>query len=356
MRRLNAVSIAILVLASACSTHPHRAALPPSPAVTPAPSSASVTIETPRPTSRPTPPSTPRTVRPAPSPTKAPPTARPVVGAALAGCPLFPADNPWRRDVSRDPVDPRSSAYIASINSSRTTLHPDFGSNPGYGIPYEVVPQTQPKVPVSFTDYGDESDPGPYPIPSNARIEAGSDAHVLVAQQGACKLFELYNAHRSGSGWNASSGAVFDLRSNALRPDGWTSADAAGLPILPGLVRYDEVRAGAIKHALRFTVQHTQRAYIHPATHYASSDTDSNVPPMGLRLRLKASFDVSHFTGAARVVLNALRTYGMIVADNGSSWFITGATDSRWNDTDLDQLKTVSGSAFEVVQSGTIQH
>jgi hypothetical protein len=284
------------------------------------------------------------------------PTHAPPVGAAIAGCPAFPADNAWRRDISHDPVDPRSAAYIASINATRTYVHPDFGSNPSYGIPYQVVPSTQRKVPVTFTDYGDESDPGPYPVPLDARVEAGSDAHVLVAQQGTCKLFELYNAHRNGNGWNASSGALFDLRSDRLRPDGWTSADAAGLPILPGLVRYDEVQSGVIRHALRFTVQRTQRGYIHPATHFASSNTSPDLPPMGLRLRLKASYDVSRFTGASRVVLNALRTYGMIVADNGSSWFISGSTDSRWIDANLEQLKGVPGSAFEVVRSGTIQH
>jgi hypothetical protein len=246
--------------------------------------------------------------------------------------------------------------YIASINATRTSLHPDFGSNPTYGIPYEIVPANQKKVPITFTDYGDESDPGPYPVPLDARVESGSDAHVLVAQQSACKLFELYNAHRNGNGWDASSGAVFDLQSNALRRDGWTSADAAGLPILPGLVRYDEVRSGAIRHALRFTVQRTQRGYIHPATHYASSDASANLPPMGLRLRLKASYDVSRFTGTARIVLDALRRYGMLVADNGSSWFISGATDARWDDANLEQLKQVPGSAFEVVTSGAIRH
>ncbi|HEU5089092.1 MAG TPA: hypothetical protein VFT99_16665, partial [Roseiflexaceae bacterium] len=213
---------------------------------------------------------------------------------------------------------------------------------------------TQPLVPITFTDYGDESDPGPYPIPPNAPIEAGGDRHVLVLQQGACKLFELYQANPNGSGWDAASGAVFDLRSNALRPDGWTSADAAGLPILPGLARYDEVNSGRITHALRFTVYRSQRAYIHPATHQAGATDDPAYPPMGLRLRLKSSYDISGFHGQARVILEALRTYGMIVADNGSSWFISGARDPRWNDDDLEQLKTVPGSAFEVLQSGPI--
>lgn len=283
------------------------------------------------------------------------PAAQAADGPTIAGCPLFPADNPWRRDVTADPVDPNSDAYVRSISSGGSFLHPDFGANTQYGIPYVIVPETQRKVPIKFTDYPDESDPGPYPVPRNAPVEAGSDRHVLVAQQSVCKLFELFNAQRTRRGWKASSGAVFDLRSNALRPDGWTSADAAGLPVLPGLVRYDEVKAGAIRHALRFTAPRTQRGYIHPATHFASSDTNPALPPMGLRLRLKASYDISGFSPDARVILVALRTHGMLVADNGGSWFISGATDSRWNDADLGQLKRVPGSAFEVVKSGPIR-
>jgi hypothetical protein len=276
-------------------------------------------------------------------------------GATIGGCRVFPADNPWNRDVSRDPVDPGSDAYIASISAGGNRfLHPDFGSNTDYGIPYVVVPASQPPVPITFTDFGDESDSGPYPVPPGAPVEAGSDGHVLVLQQGSCKLYELYQASYVGPGWEAASGAIFDLSSNQLRPEGWTSADAAGLPILPGLARYDEVDAGRIGHALRFTVWRSQRGYIHPATHQAGATNDPAFPPMGLRLRLKASYDISQFSGHARVILEALRTYGMIVADNGSSWFISGATDPRWNDDDLDQLKSVPGSAFEVVQSGPI--
>jgi hypothetical protein len=276
-------------------------------------------------------------------------------GPSIAGCPLFPADNPWRRDVSGDPVHVRSAAWINSIGPT-THVHPDFGADPTYGIPYVVVPAGQAKVPITFTDYGDESDPGPYPVPPNAPVEAGSDHHVLVAS-GDCHLYELYNASPDGrGGWNASSGAVFDLRSNALRPDTWTSADAAGLPIIPGLVRFDEIQAGHIDHALRFTVSRTQRGFIHPATHQAGSTTDADVPPMGARFRLKASYDISRFTGASRVVLEALRRYGMLVADNGSNWFISGATDGRWNDDDLNQLKSVPGSAFEAVDSGPVLH
>jgi hypothetical protein len=273
----------------------------------------------------------------------------------VGNCMVFPPDNPWNQDISKLPVHPRSALYIASINSGENKfLHADFGADPDYGIPYVVVPGTQPKVPIEFVDYGDESDPGPYPIPPDAPVEAGGDNHVLVIDGDNCMLYELYAGAYVGPGWEASSGAVFDLRSNKLRPETWTSADAAGLPIFPGLVRYDEVSAGAIHHALRFTVEHTQRAYIHPATHYASDNTNPSLPPMGLRLRLKASYDISQNTGRARVVLEALKKYGMIVADNGTSWFITGATDSRWDDEDLDQFKRVPGSAFEAVDTGPI--
>lgn len=274
-------------------------------------------------------------------------------GPTLAGCPIFPPDNAWNRDVSRDPVDTRSAAYIASILDDRTYLHADFGGGGAYGIPYTVVEANQPRVPVSF-QYDEESDPGPYPIPPNVAIEQGSDAHVLVLQKGTCMLYELFAARSVGSGWQAGSGAVFDLNSNALRPDGWTSADAAGLPILAGLARYDEVAAGEIRHALRFTVQHSQRAYVRPATHFASDSTDPDLPPMGLHLRLKASFDTSKYTGQSRVILEALKRYGMIVADNGSSWFISGASDPRWDDDDLNQLKRIPGSAFEAITTGTI--
>ena len=278
-------------------------------------------------------------------------------GPVIGGCAVFPADNAWNRDVSRDPVDGRSNAYIRSIDArGNRFLHADFGGGGHYGIPYGVVPRTQPLLPIRFTDYGDESDRGPYPVPPTARVEEGSDRHVLIAQRGTCKAFELYNAHRSGRGWAASSGAVFDLRSNRLRHEGFTSADAAGLSILAGLARYDEVRAGAIRHALRFTVSETQRGYIHPATHLASSRTDPSLPPMGLRLRLKASYPIGRYHGQARVIVVALKRYGMLVADNGADWYITGASDRRWNDQDLDQLKRVPGSAFEVVRSGRIRH
>jgi hypothetical protein len=239
------------------------------------------------------------------------------------------------------------------MNGGRTNLHPDFGSDPTYGIPWTSVPGTQSRVPMSF-DYPDESDPGPYPFPPEAPVEAGGDRHVLVVDRGECKLYETWDSHYVGPGWHCGSGALFDLRSNALRPDTWTSADAAGLPILPGLVRRDEVKSGTIDHALRFTVRRTQRAFVHPATHFASSETDPSLPPMGLRVRLNRSYDTSRFTGDSGVILEALKRYGMFVADNGSDWFISGETNTAWEDDDLEQLKTVPGNAFEVVKLGPI--
>jgi hypothetical protein len=273
-------------------------------------------------------------------------------------CPVLPASNQLNRDISHAPVDPNSARYIAAIGAAGH-LHPDFGTTPSYGIPYVVVPPKQPRVPIRFTEFGEESNPGPYPIPSNAPVEGAGEAgdrHVLVLQKGSCKLYELYAARRGGGGWEAGSGAVFDLRSNALRPEGWTSADAAGLPIFPLLVRYPEVHAGQIDHALRVTVQRTQRGYIHPATHFASSSSDPSLPPMGLRLRLQAGFSLAGYRGEALVVLRALKRYGLIVADNGSSWYVTGAPSPRFNDEDLNQLKSVPGSAFQVVQTGPILH
>lgn len=272
----------------------------------------------------------------------------------VGSCRIFPADNQWNADVSSYPVHPDSATFMASIGLTRT-LHPDFGSNPDYGIPVTVVDASQPDAPITFDAYGDESDPGPYPVPANARVEAGGDRHVIVLDKDACKLYELYAARKdgSGAGWTAESGAVFDLASNALRPEGWTSADAAGLPIYPGLVKYDEVASGAMRHAIRFTASRTQRGYIHPATHQAGV-TGATYPPMGLRVRLKADFDISGYDGHARVILETMRKYGMILADNGSNWFFTGETDSRWDDDDLNQLKSVPGSAFEAVYTGPI--
>ena len=278
----------------------------------------------------------------------------------LAGCPIFPPDSPWNQDVSKLPVHRDSARFVAAIGAGGH-LHPDFGSGRygDYGIPYTVVPAGQRPVPIRFTAYGDQSDPGPYPIPPDARIEGGAastgDRHVLVLRQGECRLYELFAARPAGDGWEAASGAVWDLRSNALRPEGWTSADAAGLPILPGLARADEASADRITHALRFTVSQTQRGYIRPATHFASGSTDPTLPPMGLRLRLRSNYDIAAYHGQARAVLEALRTYGMIVADNGSDWYISGTPDPAWDDDDLDQLKRVPGSAFEAVDTGPIR-
>lgn len=278
-------------------------------------------------------------------------------GRGTGGCPLFPASNPWREKVAALPLSPRSSAYIATIGAS-LHLHPDFGSNLTYGIPYVVVPARQPKVAIHFTAYGSQSDKGPYPVPAGAPVEGGAgssgDRHVLVVQAGACKLYELFAAQPNADGsWSAGSGAVFDLRSNRLRPNGWTSADAAGLPIFPGLVRYDEVVGQqVIRHALRFTVRRTRRAYVAPARHYASRSDDPALPPMGMRVRLKASYDISGYPPSARVILQALKTYGMILADNGSDWFLSGALDARWDDDALNTLKRVTGNDLEVVQMG----
>lgn len=273
----------------------------------------------------------------------------------LGGCPMFPADNAWNQRVDTLAVHASSDAWVNSLGSSRN-LHPDFGGP--YGVPFTVVSASQPGVPITFTAYGTESDPGPYPIPLNAPVEGGTssdgDRHVLVVQSGACKLFELYRAFPKSGGWNADSGAVFDLNSNALRPEGWTSADAAGLPITAGLVRFEDVADGALRHAVRFTAQCTQRAYVHPATHQAGKDNPS-CPPMGARFRLKASFDTSPYTGQTRIILEGLKRFGMIVADNGSNWFVTGSVDPRWNVEDLEQLKRVPGGAFEAVETGQLR-
>jgi hypothetical protein len=274
----------------------------------------------------------------------------------LAGCNLFPADNPWNQRVDGLPIAANSDAIVQSIGAG-TGLHPDFGSgtwNGGLiGIPYNVVTSAQKKVAVSF-DYADESDAGPYPIPAKVNIESGSDRHALIVDSSACRLYELYALRKKGSRWQAGSGAIWSLDSNALRPAGWTSADAAGLPILPGLARYDEVAAGSIDHALRFTVARTQRAYVYPARHYASTLTDPNLPPMGLRLRLRGDYPTAGFPPQARVVLEALKRYGMMVADNGSNWYITGAPDSRWNNDDLHTLGLVKGSDFQVIEPSAI--
>lgn len=280
---------------------------------------------------------------------------KPGPGTKLAGCPVFPKDNPWNRDISQARVHPLSDRYIASIGRS-SMVHPDFGSGRwgNYGIPFRVVSRTQKRIPVLFTAFGSESDRGPYPIPLNSRIEGGSDDHVIALQRGSCRLFELYRARRGKGRWLADSGARFNLRSNRLRPAGWTSADAAGLPILPGLARAGEASRGRITHALRVTVSETQRGYIHPARHFASDSGNRSLPPMGLRLRLKAGFSLRDFSGQSLAILRALKKYGLIVADNGSDMYISGTPDRRWNDDVLDQLKSVPARAFEAVSTGRI--
>jgi hypothetical protein len=294
-----------------------------------------------------------------------PVVASPTGGPTLAGCPVFPADHIWNVPVDSLPVDPNSDAFVNTIGANKI-VHADFGSGvwpPGstspIGIPYTTVPGSQPLVPITF-DYDDESDPGPYPIPPDAPIEGGPDGdgdrHVLVLERDNCVLYELFYAYpqNGGASWTAGSGAIFDLTGYALRPAGWTSADAAGLAILPGLVRYDEVAAGAIHHALRFTAPQTRRAYVWPARHYASNLTGPQYPPMGQRFRLKASFDLSGFSPEVQVILQALKSYGMMLADNGSAWYISGAPDPRWDNDVLHELDAVTGADFEAVDVSSL--
>lgn len=278
-------------------------------------------------------------------------------GASLNGFVPFTGSNLWNTDISSASVDLNSnsimSTWVGSVN-----VHPDWGNDPTYGIPYVVVDGKQPLVNVNLTAYGDESDPGPMPVPATAPVEGGSsstgDRHVLVLDNGNCFLYELYNSSVNGDGtWNADSTAVWDLLSDEQRPYTWTSADAAGLPIFPGLVRYDEVAAGTIKHAFRFTLPKTSAAFTPPASHSAATTSDSTAPPMGMRLRLKSSYDISGFSAQMQVILTAMKHYGLILADNGSALYVTGASDSRWG-SDLDSLKTVPSSAFEVVQMGSL--
>jgi hypothetical protein len=282
---------------------------------------------------------------------------RPAARGDLGRCRIFPGDNAWNRDVSGDPVDPRSERYLRAMKADSKRLHPDFGSDPRYGIPWMTVGRGARRYEMEFS-YADESDQGPYPFPADAPVEGGADAegdrHVIVIDRDACKLYEGFNCWFQDTRWKCDSGAVFDLASNRLRPRGWTSADAAGLPVFAGLVRRDEVEAGVIRHALRFTVARTQRAFVHPATHFASPHRDPDLPPLGLRVRLKAGYDISRFHGAPRVILTALKRYGMILADNGADWFISGEANPRWNDDELAALKTVPASAFEVVKLGEI--
>ena len=258
----------------------------------------------------------------------------------------------WNEPVAALPTATNSAQMISAI-SLTAGLHPDFGTYAGYGIPYNVVSGTQARVPVQFT-YASESDPGPYPIPPTPAVEAGSDRHILIVDRDNCYLYELYDAqYSSTTGWHAGSGAIWNLGANALRPDGWTSADAAGLPILPGLARYDEAAASAIYHALRFTAPKTRNLHLYPARHDAGIN-DATLPPMGLRVRLKASVDISGFSPQARVILQCLKTYGMILADNGSPWYITGAPDPSWDDADLHHLNQITGADLEVVDTSSL--
>jgi hypothetical protein len=303
-------------------------------AVTPAPTPAATAVPT-------------AAATPAPTPV---PTVASTPGP-VAPCPVFPSSNVWNRDISTLPVAANSATLISSIGLG-ANLHPDFSAT-GYGIPINVVGPSTPRVSVSF-QYDDESDAGPYPIPANPAIEGGSDRHIILWDKTACMLYELYAAAKSGGSWQAGSGAIWNLRSNALRPDGWTSADAAGLPILPGLVRYSEVATGAIHHALRFTAPTTRTSHIYPARHDAGDSGSAALPPMGTRVRLKASVDISGFGPQSRVLLEALKRYGMILADNGSPWYVTGAPDPHWDDDELHALGQLSGADFEVVDVSSL--
>jgi hypothetical protein len=271
-------------------------------------------------------------------------------------CSLFPSNNVWHADISKLPVNTRSAAWLSSMSASSTRLHPDFGPSGGsvpYGIPYDVVAGSHKKVSISF-DYGDESDPGPYPFGSDITIEGGSDRHAIMIDKSTCILYELYNAHYASGGSTAGSGAIFKLTSNKLRPAGWTSADAAGLPIFAGLVRLDEVKAGKVDHAIRVTASHTDRTYIWPARHQAGDANNHNLPPMGARFRLKSGYSISRFRSDTQTILRAMKKYGLIVADNGSNWYFQGTAEDGWSNSMLDQLKSVPASAFEAVDEASL--
>jgi hypothetical protein len=280
------------------------------------------------------------------------PPGRAAVDAPVPGttCAVLPADDIWNTDISRLPVDAHSATWLQSMQAGTTDLHPDFGASP-YGFPFAVVDSTHPTVSIRFL-YASESDPGPYPFGADIPLEQGSDRHALMIDKDTCTLYELFAASWNNGSPKAGSGAIFDLNSDALRPDTWTSADAAGLPIFPGLVRWDEVRAGAIGHAIRFTVDLTDCSHIWPARHDAGT-CSANYPPMGARFRLKASFSLAGFSPAARVILKAMKQYGLILADNGSNWYFQGTEDSHWRNALLDQLKSVPASAFEAVDTSS---
>ena len=282
-----------------------------------------------------------------------PPTTPPSAGSPLvAGCAVLPANNVWNRDVSSLPVHPRSASWLASNSASTVKLHPDFGAYP-YGYQLQLVDRSTPRVAVSFY-YPDESDAGPYPLTAATPIEPGSDHHAFMLDKDTCVLYELYDVAWNAGRPTAGSGAIFDLRTNALRPAGWTSADAAGLPIIPGVLRYDEVASGVVKHAIRFTVRRTDRSYLWPARHQAGAASDPSLPPMGARFRVKANVDISRFGVQAQVILRAMQRYGLIVADNGSDWFYQGTTDGRWTDALLSELKSVPASWFEAVDESSL--
>jgi hypothetical protein len=276
---------------------------------------------------------------------------------AAPKCAVFPKTNPWNRRVDKLPVAKNSAAIIGSIGVD-TGLHADFGSGlwegSPIGIPFDVVTRKTPRSRIGF-EYADESDHVGYPIPKRVHIEGGSDHHALLLDRDACRLYELGGLEKQSGRWHAWAGATWNLRSNKVRPAGWTSADAAGLPIFPGLARWDEAKRGVIDHALRFTVERTRRAYLYPARHYASDLTDPNLPPMGLRVRLKAGFDIRPYPKQARIVLTALKRYGMIVADNGADWYISGAPSPGWSNDQLHTLGRVKGSAFEVVDTSKLK-
>ncbi len=269
------------------------------------------------------------------------------------GCPIFPASNVWNTPVDQLPVAADSATLIDSIGRDRG-LHADFGHELRYGIPYNIASKWTPRVKVSF-EYADESDRVRYPIPPHPRQEGGGDAHIIVVDRDRCRLTELYAAERVNGRWKAGSGASWNLRSNRLRPDGWTSADAAGLPILPGLVRYDEVARGEIRHAIRFTAEQTRNAHIYPSRHDAGSSDDPALPPMGARVRLRASYDISKLPRQARVIAKAMQVYGMILADNGSNWYFSGASDRHFNDDTLHALDVITGKDFEVVDTSKLR-
>ena len=267
-------------------------------------------------------------------------------------CQVLPADNIWNTDIAALPVHAQSAQWLASMASSTTKLHPDFGGPP-YGFPYNVVDNTHGTVSVTF-QYASESDPGPYPLGSDTLIESGSDRHALIINRDTCTLYELFDLAGSGSSWTAGSGAIFSLGSDALRPLGWTSADAAGLPIFPGLVRWDEVQAGAIKHAIRFTAQQSDRSFLWPARHQAGTAANTSLPPMGARFRLKSTYDISHFSAQAQVILLAMQHYGLILADNGSNWFFSGTEDAAWPDSLLSELKTIPAAQFDAIDESSL--